>query len=206
MFLKNPDTLEAAAYREQERASTGYLMNLERLWAWRPDAAHAMADQRQQLMHGSTLTLREFAVLVCACARAAGDSYCALGWGTRLAKLADPLIAASVLRDADSPGLTARERALRQWAGQVVRAPSEARAEQVEALRAAGLTDKEIFEASLFIALRQAFSSVNAALGAQPDAEVVAAAPPEVLAAVTYGRPPSSSSSSPSPASGRGQG
>ena len=87
MFLKNPDTLEAAAYREQERASTGYLMNLERLWAWRPDAAHAMADQRQQLMHGSTLTLREFAVLVCAGARAAGDSYCALGWasdGSRL--------------------------------------------------------------------------------------------------------------------------
>ena len=192
MFLKNPDTLEAAAYLEQERASTGYLMNLERLWAWRPDSAQAMADQRQQLMHGSTLTLREFAVLVCAGARAAGDSYCALGWGTRLAKLADPLVAASVLRDAESPGLTARERALRQWAGQVVQAPSEARAEQVEALRAAGLTDKEIFEASLFIAMRLAFSTVNAALGAPPDAEVVQAAPPEVRAAVTYGRPPAS--------------
>ena len=190
MFLKESDVPGAAAFLEKERASMGYLMNLERLWAWRPDAAEAFVGLRKQLMEASSLTMREFAVLVCAGARALGDSYCALAWGTRLAKLADPLLAADVLRGVESAGLTARERALQGWAGQMVQAPSEARAEQVEALRAAGLTEKEIFEASLFVALRLAFSTVNDALGAQPDAQLVADAPPQVKAAVTYGRPP----------------
>ena len=34
-----------------------------------------------------------------------------------------------------------------------------------------------------------AFSTVNDALAAQPDAELLRAAPPEVRSAVTYGRP-----------------
>jgi len=60
----------------------------------------------------------------------------------------------------------------------------------VDALRAAGLSDRDIFEVTAFVALRLAFSTVNDALGAQPDPELVAAAPPEVREAVTYGRVP----------------
>ena len=55
----------------------------------------------------------------------------------------------------------------------------------------AGLADREIFEATAYVAFRLAFSTVNDALGAQPDEELVAEAPPEVRAAVTYGRPSS---------------
>ena len=40
-----------------------------------------------------------------------------------------------------------------------------------------------------FVALRLAFATVNDALGAQPDAELAAGAPPAVAAAVTFGRP-----------------
>jgi uncharacterized peroxidase-related enzyme len=190
MFLNDADSPQAAAFLEKERAASGYVMNLERVWAWRPDVSDAFAATRKLLMDGSTLTLREFAVLVCAGACALGDSYCALAWGTRLAQLADPLIAADVLRGIESPGLTARERALRTWAGQMVQAPGETVPAQVDALRAAGLTEKEVVEATMFVALRLAFSTVNDALGARPDAQLVRAAPPEVLAAVTYGRPP----------------
>jgi hypothetical protein len=42
----------------------------------------------------------------------------------------------------------------------------------------------------VFVALRLAFSTVNDALGARPDAEVFSVAPEDVAAAVTYGRPP----------------
>jgi len=42
---------------------------------------------------------------------------------------------------------------------------------------------------------RMAFSTVNDALGAQPDAQLAAAAPVPVLAAVSYGRPPATNSS-----------
>ena len=53
------------------------------------------------------------------------------------------------------------------------------------------LDDREIFEATVFIAFRLAFSTVNDALGAAPDAQLAAAVPEIVRAAVTYGRAPS---------------
>ena len=191
MFLDDPTTPEALAFLEAERASTGYVMNLERAWAWRPDVAQAFTALRQQVTATSSLTPREIALLVCASARALGDSYCAIAWGSRLAKLADPQFAADLLRGAPPEGLTQREGALVRWAEQVVRDPNAARAQQVDELRAAGLSEREIFEATVFIALRLAFSTVNDALGARPDAELLDAAPAEVRAAVTYGRRPS---------------
>ena len=42
---------------------------------------------------------------------------------------------------------------------------------------------------TLFIAFRQAFSTVNDALGVQPDRRLSELVPPEVRAAVDYGRP-----------------
>ena len=190
MFLKETNTPEARAFLEKDRVANGYVMNLERAWAWRPDVAEAFASLRKQLMEGSTLASREFAVLVCATAQALGDSYCALAWGARLAALTDSSLAADILRDREAPGLTPREAALRRWAGQVVREPNGCDGGQVEALRAAGLSEKEIFEATAFISFRLAFSTVNDALGAQPDPELSATAPSEVRAAVNFGRPP----------------
>ena len=71
----------------------------------------------------------------------------------------------------------------------MVRDPNATRAEDVEDLRRAGFSDQEIFDATTLIAFRLAFSTVNDALGARPDPEVVDAAPPEVRSAVGYGRP-----------------
>lgn len=189
MFLQEPKTPEAVAFLEKERAQSGYVMNLDRGWAWRPDLVEQFAALRKQLIDHSTLSPREIALLVCAGARALGDSYCSLAWGARFAKLADARLAGQVLRGADAPTLSAREAALRRWAGQVVSDPNATKSSDVDALRAAGLSDKEVLEATTFIALRLAFSTVNDALGARPDAQLAAEAPREVREAVTYGRP-----------------
>ena len=136
------------------------------------------------------MTPREIALLVCATARVLGDSYCSLAWGTKLAGMRGAAAVAEVLHGVDPPASTAREVALRQWAEQIVRDPNGASATQVEDLRTAGLSDREIFEATVHVAFRLAFSAVNDALGARPDHELVTAAPAEIRAAVTYGRPP----------------
>jgi uncharacterized peroxidase-related enzyme len=188
MFLNEPDSVEAREYLDKEKTATGYVMNLDRAWAWRPDVAEAFGTLRKQLTDGSTLSPRERAILVCAQARALGDSYCAMAWGTRLAELIDATSAADVLRGLDTPDLSPREAALRRWADQVVRAPADVQAADVEALRFVGLNDREIFEATVFVAFRIAFSTVNDAVGAQPDRQLVAAAPDEVRTAITYGR------------------
>jgi uncharacterized peroxidase-related enzyme len=190
MFLNEPSTAEAAAHLEKDRAETGYVMNFEQAWAWRPDVAQGFALLRRQLIEGTALKPSEIALLACTTARALGDSYCSLAWGTKLAGMRGAALVAEVLRGVNPATATVREIALRQWAEQVVRDPNGASAMQVEQLRAAGLSDREVFEATVHVAFRLAFSAVNDALGARPDHQLVAAAPAEIRAAVTYGRPP----------------
>jgi alkylhydroperoxidase family enzyme len=88
----------------------------------------------------------------------------------------------------EATALTSRERALATWAGELVRNPSAITAEDVDRLRAVGLTDQEIFDVTAFVAFRLAFSTVNDALGARPDWQLAEAAPATVRDAVSYGR------------------
>ena len=82
------------------------------------------------------------------------------------------------------------------WARKVARDPNATTPADVQALRDAGLDDEQIFAITTFVALRLAFSTVNDALGAQPDAQLAQSLPPEVRDAVTYGRPAAAPSSS----------
>ena len=180
---------DVAKLYESDLAGQGYVMNLTRLWAWRPDVCVGFQQLRSDLMKGSTLTPRELAVIVCAVASNLGDSYCALAWGKRLSDAADPELAAAVLERSGSDKLSARERALVEWVPRIMANPSDTQRQEVESLRSAGFSDREIFEATTFAALRLAFSTVNDALGAAPDRQLVEAAPAAVREAVAFGRP-----------------
>ena len=117
-----------------------------------------------------------------------GRPYCSLAWGARLAELSDEATAARLLQG-DPSGLSSREVALARWSRQVVldsNAPTQA---DVDHLRDVGFSDREIFEATAFIAFRLAFSTIDSALGAQPDQELIERVPPLIREAVTYGRP-----------------
>jgi uncharacterized peroxidase-related enzyme len=190
VFLKTPPESETAARQYQNDVKDlGFVMNASRLWAWRPETIEAFTAARVALTKSSTLSKREVGVLVCATAASLGDSYCSLAWGKILAKSADAATAAAVILDSPAAGMSAREQALSRWARKVVNDPNATRLEDVEALRAAGLSDQEIFDATTLVAFRLAFSTVNDALGARPDPDLAAAVPPEVRAAVTFGRP-----------------
>jgi uncharacterized peroxidase-related enzyme len=189
MFLSMPSPSEASSsLYARDIADDGYVSNLTRLWAWRPDVFDSFLNTRRVLTEKAALSLRERAILVCATAANMGDSYCALAWGRTLASETDPTTAAEVLQRKEPSALTARERALATWARQVVRDPNAITAEDVDRLRQAGVTDGEIFNATVFVAFRLAFSTVNDALGACPDAPLAGAAPASVRDAVNYGR------------------
>ncbi|WP_326833715.1 hypothetical protein VSH64_01955 [Amycolatopsis rhabdoformis] len=181
-----PDLAVDAVYGD-DLGSDGYVNNLTRVWAWRPDVLAAFTELRATLMGSSSLSDREAAVLVATTAATRGDSYCALAWGARLAGLTDDTTAAAVLRGEPAP-LSARESALAAWARNVLADPNATTATDVATLRTAGLNDREIFEATTWIALRLAFATVNDALGAPPDPELRAKVPAAVRAAVTFGR------------------
>lgn len=189
MFIAAPHESEATAQvYKASQASQGFVMNLSRAWAWRPDVFDGFANLRNQLTGSSTFSKRELAVMVCSAAAELGDAYCSLAWGKTLANEVNPQVAAAVIQGSDNGELSSRDRALAAWARKVVRDPNSTSQSDVDALRKVGLTDRGIFEATVFIAFRLAFSTVNDALGISPDGELAQSVPPGVRAAVAFGR------------------
>ena len=189
MFLSAPpnDQRVQDVY-DGANAEDGYVANYIRLWCWRPDVHAAFSDARALLVNQTSLSAREIAVLNSATARGLGDSYCSIAWGTKLANLIDSASAAAVLRREATPALSQRERALLSWAAAVVAQPNSMTRQDVGRLLAAGFSEREVFDATALVAFRLAFSTVNDALGAQPDRQLANGAPPEVLVNVNYGR------------------
>lgn len=189
MFLSDApaDETVRALFAEGE-SEDGYVANYLRLWAWRPDVHIAFTKARELLGSTALLSEREIAILNSTTASRIGDAYCSIAWGTKLAGVTDTATAAALLRSDDTPALSARERTLVEWASKVVEDPNGTSREDIEALQAAGLSDPEIFEATLFVAFRLAFTTVNGALGTRPDRQLAKTAPSAVLESVTFGR------------------
>jgi uncharacterized peroxidase-related enzyme len=188
-FLGVPETsTEAEEMFDEDIAELGYVMNVSRLWAYQPATVAGLFALLQQANSVDRLSLRQRAILVTACASAFGDSYCALAWGSKLAKASDAQTAHRVLAGADD-GLSTSERAMAGWARKIARDPNATTALDVQHLRAAGFSDSEIFTITVFVSLRLAFSTVNDALGLRPDAALRSTAPASVRGAVTFGRP-----------------
>jgi uncharacterized peroxidase-related enzyme len=187
-FLDTPESSDAAeTLFEEDRVELGHVMNSTRLWAYQPETYTALFGLIGDCVRAGDLTFRERGILVTACASTVGDAYCSLAWGAKLASASDADTAAGVLRGADLT-LSPAEQAMAQWARRVARDPNGTTPADVQALRDTGHSDARIFAITAFVALRIAFSTVNDALGARPDAELVESAPAAVVAAVDFGR------------------
>ena len=125
---------------------------------------------------------------VLATASALGDSYCSFAWAPRLAALSDDETAARVIEGDPAADISEREQALAGWARRVVTDPNGTAPDDIARLRDRGITDREIFEATVWVAFRIAFSTVNDALGAAPDPELIAATPTVIRDVISFGR------------------
>ncbi|GAA2164288.1 hypothetical protein GCM10009826_37500 [Humibacillus xanthopallidus] len=170
-------------------ADHGFVMNLTRVWAHVPQAHDALFGLLAEMVKVAGLTFRQRGILVSGAARSLGDAYCSLAWGARLAGAAGDDVAGAVLA-ADDAELDDADRALAQWARAVATDPNGTTAADLEPLRRAGFDDRQIFALTTFVALRLAFSTVNDALGAQPDRQLVDDAPAVVREGVSWGRAP----------------
>ncbi|GAB3833278.1 hypothetical protein GCM10027610_026830 [Dactylosporangium cerinum] len=188
-FLVAPEATAAAQRMlDEDLAELGFVMNVSRLWGYQPATMQGLFDLIGQANATDRLSLRQRGILVVACASAAGDSYCALSWGGKLAGVSDAGTAAGVIAGTDDR-LTDAERVMADWARKVARTPNATTAEDVQRLRDAGFTDSQVFTMTVFVALRLAFATVNDALGARPDRALHDTTPPAVREAITFGRP-----------------
>jgi uncharacterized peroxidase-related enzyme len=189
-FLEEPPVSpQVQELFEDDLRDDGYVGNVTRLWAHQPGTVSALFELMSQAFKPSQLSFRQRGILVIAAASALGDSYCSLAWSGKLDKASGTPLAAGVLTG-DNAGLTEQEEAMAAWARKVARDPNATTPADIQALRDAGLDDGQIFAITTFVALRLAFSTVNDALGAQPDAQLAESLSQEVREAVTFGRPP----------------
>lgn len=190
MLLNDPpvDDVVRAMY-DEDLADDGYISNHTRAWALRPDVCQRFRDLRVQLGQQMTLSQAELAVVIAATVAEAADPYCSLAWGKNLADATNERVAADVLRGQTPTELSERESVLAAWTRSVVRDPSATTSHEVDMLRASGFSDRDIAEVTMLIAFRIAFSTVNAALGAEPDRQLAERVPGAVREAVDYGRP-----------------
>jgi alkylhydroperoxidase family enzyme len=192
-FLETPDVSDAAQRLfDEDLEEHGFVMNSSRLWAYAPDVCESLFDLLGTVTRLGSLSLRQRGILVAAAASTLGDAYCSLAWGSRLAHESGAATAGNVLRGVDD-GLDDSEKALAAWARQVVSDPNRTTESNVDDLRSAGFNDAQIFAITVYVAGRLAFSTINDALGAQPDHDLAASVAPEVRDAVQYGRPPDNS-------------
>ena len=172
-------------FHQQCADAVGFVMNVARVWSRLPEQHNQLFALLDDVARIAGLTFRQRGILVTACAAQLGDSYCALAWGRKLAGHSGPDVPVSVLRGADE-ALSEPERALAAWARRVAGDPHATVPDDLDPLRAAGYDDTQILAITLYVGLRIAFSTVNDALGIQPDHEFEDAGP--VRAAVTFGR------------------
>ncbi|MGC1183807.1 MAG: hypothetical protein WBA31_01470 [Candidatus Dormiibacterota bacterium] len=188
-FLEPPVPSDAAQdLFDDDVSEHGFVMNASKLWAYQPATMSGLFDLMREAVSPLKPTTRQRGILVTAGASTVGDSYCSLAWGSRLANASDPEVASGVLRG-DDQLLSPEERAMAGWARKIARNPNGTSAADVQQLRDAGFSDAQIFAITAFVALRLAFSTINDALGARPDAAYRSSVPAPVLEAVSYGRP-----------------
>ena len=189
-FLEEPNpSPRARALYEEDLVHSGFVWNVSRLWAYQPETMDQLFELMSRAFSASALSFRQRGILVTATAASLGDSYCSLAWGGKLSDATTAALAASVLAG-DDKDLSDQETAMAAWARKVASDPNATTPSDVQVLRDSGLRDEQIFAITVFVALRLAFSSVNDALGAHPDMQLVESLPEEIIDAVTYGRPP----------------
>lgn len=188
-FLDVPELTEGGQRLfDQDISEYGFVLNATRMWARQPDTYFGLFEVMQRNIDEHGLDLRQRAILIVSCTSTLGDAYCSLGWGWKLAAIADADTAAGLLRGGDA-GLSPAERAMACWARKITADPSSTTASDVQQLRDAGYSDDQIFGMTVFVALRIAFATINDALGPRPDAVLRTLCPASVVEAVTYGRP-----------------
>lgn len=157
--------------------------NYERAFSPRPEVYEAWLGLNGAIKAG--MDARRYELVSVAVARVLGSSYCSLAHASRA--LAGGLATADEL--ADPASLPEVEQAIVAFAAQVARDATAIGQADVDALRAHGLSDQDVFDVVAAATARCFFAKTLDAVGAQADATFAALEPASLRDALTVGRP-----------------
>ena len=168
------------------RDATGYVPNYAAAFSARPDVYAAWMQLNGAIK--SNMDLRRYELATVAAARRLRSSYCVLAHGTVLSdRFLGPDKLREVVIDHHGAGLDEVDVAVMDLADKVATDASAVTQQDVDELRALGLSDADVLDVVLAAAARCFFSKTLDGLGVQADAKF-SELDPELRAALTVGR------------------
>jgi uncharacterized peroxidase-related enzyme len=186
-LLTDEQARDATDLFDADRAHRGYLPNYTRAFGHRPDVYRAWKALLQAV--AGNMDTRRYELATLAAARRLRSSYCMLAHGKVLADrfMTDEDVAA-LARSQPAESVDDVDRAVMDLADKVAADATAVTREDIDRLRAHGLSDAEIADVVLASALRCFYSKTLDGLGVEPDA-AYRELPPVLRDALTVGRP-----------------
>jgi uncharacterized peroxidase-related enzyme len=178
---------DVAAMYDTDREALGHLPNFSRAFSHRPAVYAAWRQLNGSIKAG--LDLRRYELATVAAARRLRSSYCTLAHGSVLMdKFVEPDALRAIVADHRDAGLDEVDVAVMDLADKVVVDATSVTEEDIDRLRALGLSDTDIFDVVVAAAARCFFSKTLDALGVQADAHY-GGLDPDLLGTLVVGRP-----------------
>ncbi|QOR38594.1 peroxidase-related enzyme [Billgrantia diversa] len=171
-------------YQRQE-SHFGFLPNYAHVFCHRPEVMKCWAALIATIRR--PMAPRRYELVTLAAARALGNTYCSLAHAKALLQLMGMEAAQAMLTDEAGP-LSEAERVMMDFAAKVACRAQEVGSEDIEALRAHGFADDEIFDIVAVVAGRAFFTRILDGLGVEADA-VFRQLPPGLVGPLSVGRP-----------------
>jgi uncharacterized peroxidase-related enzyme len=176
-----------AAMYETDRQTFGYLPNLTKGFSLRPDVYAAWRQLNGAVK--ANMDLRRYELATVAAAKRLRSSYCTLAHGSVLLdKFLSPDDLRAVVGARDAGALDSVDTAVIEFADKLALDASSVTHADVDRLRALDLTDAEILDVVLAVAVRCFFSTVLDGLGIEADARY-AQLDADLRDVLTVGRP-----------------
>lgn len=192
MFIETVPESEAteplATFYRQQRGSWGFLPDFAEAFSTRPEVAVAWSRLNAAVRDG--MERRRYEIATIAAARELRSTYCTVAHSGFLRDECDD--EATMIALADDPSgasLDEVDRAVYRFAGKVARDAASVEQDDVDALRALGLTDTDVADVVFAAAARSFFTRVLDGLGARLDLQTAERFAPDVLAPLVVGRP-----------------
>ena len=151
----------------------GFVPNVFRTYAWRPERFRAWFGHFKNVMEGTDgLSAREREMISVAVSMANGCLYCLVAHGAALREASDDKVEADrITFDYRRADLTSRERAILDYAVKVTKTPGDCDEADIEALRAEGLSDEDIWDVIEVAAMYNFTNRLAMATGMMPNRE-----------------------------------
>jgi uncharacterized peroxidase-related enzyme len=161
-------TGDVRAMYERQQSSWGFVPNYAKVFSHRPEVLARWGQLQAEIRRH--IDPRRFELLTFAAAVELRSSACALVYGKALTAFLDADDVRTLLDGGVVDSLTDAERAMMAFARKVARDASRITSGDVDALKAHGFSDAEVFDIVAAAAGRAFFTKILDGLGVEPDA------------------------------------